>query len=351
MSNKRKETEIMKKKLLIISALLLVSSAILMSSCSGKGDKLKFTDEGFKSIVAAAFDKEPDKLTSDDLAKVVGIDVYYYAERVGNTNEFKDQWSVTICKDGYHAAYDAYYSASEEECEGLTPPYEFTHNDKLDIFTGYEDFKYFANVRDMSLTSEYTVLKINPIAFITHMKSLEELAVYNYVISDLQPISLFKNMKNLSIGVNLRQLAEGDKIEYIEDITPLKSLERLESLSLSGTSVSDLSPLATLKNLKSLSCTMSSLSDISSVSGIKSLEEVNFYFNGISDVTPLTKLPKLRTICLDYNYITDISPFSKLDANTVEYVTLDMNSIEDLTPLKHLGKDKIYVGYDIYWDE
>ena len=340
----------MKKALLFISALFLIVATVLMSSCSEKGDKLTFADEGFKNIVAAAFEKEPDKLTSEDLARVVGIDVYYYAERVGNTNEYKDQWSVTICKDGYHAAYEAYYSAPEEDREGLTPPYEFAHNDKLDIFTGYEDFKYFTNVQDMSLTSEYTILKINPIGFITHMKSLEDLTVYNYVISDLQPISLFKNIKNLSIGVNLRQLAEGDKIDYIEDLTPLKSLEKLETLSLSGTSVSDLSPLSALKNLKTLSCTMSSLSDISSVAGIKSLEEVNFYFNGISDVTPLTKLPKLRTIYLDYNYITDVSPFAKLDANTIEYITLDMNSIEDLTPLKHLGKDKIYVGYDIYWD-
>lgn len=339
-----------KKALALAVIIFMTILSVTMTSCAEKSEKPEFTDNGFKQIVAAAFEKNADELTADDLSKVVGIDIYYYAERIGSGNEYKDTWSITVCKDGYHAAYDAYYSAPENEREGLVPPYEYAYNDKIDTFSGYEDLRYFSNVRDLSFTSEYSVMKLNPLAFVTHMKSLEDLSVYNYVVPDLQVVSMFKGLKNLSIGLNLRQLGEGEKVEYISDLTPLKSLENLESLSLSGNNVSDLSPLASLKKLKTLSVTMASLSDISSVAGIKTLEDVNFYFNGISDVTPLTKLPKLRSICLDYNYIKDVSPFEALDANTIEYVTLDMNSIEDLTPLKHLGKDKVYVGYDIYWD-
>lgn len=67
----------------------------------------------------------------------------------------------------------------------------------------------------------------------------------------------------------------------ISDITPLKSLTNLTTLSLSGNNISDIRPLTSLTNLTSLS-----LRD-----------------NKISDITPLKSLTKLTTLDLIGNPI------------------------------------------------
>lgn len=336
----------------------LITTVILnITSCNKNEEfdtkKTTFQDEKFQAIVASAFNKTSAELTSKDYDDITGIDVYYYAERVsdvGNEIQYKDVWSVTLFKNGYHEAYDKYYSVDEDKRDGLISPYEFTYNDKLDNFTGYQDLINFKNVRDISFNSEYSVIEINPISFIAHMRSLESLSIYNFVVPSLNVVSNFTNLKKISVGLNLRQVGDDQKIEYITDISPLSYLKKLESISLTGAYFEDFTPLSKLNKLTSLSVSMGGLSDISSISELKSLEYVNLYYNGISDVTPLTKLPKLKNIILDYNYITDVSPFASLNPEVVEYVSLDMNSIDDVTPLKHLGKDKVYVGYDLYWD-
>lgn len=309
-----------------------------------------FGNSAFKNVVAETLKINAEDLTYEDLAEIYGVDVYYYAERVSGTDEYKNVWSVTVMRNGYNDVFEAYYNAPKEERENLENPADYCYNEKFDSFDGYKDLKLLKNLKEISFNSEYMIIKFNPLQYIAELSDLESVSVYNYIVSNLDLIKNFKNLKKLSVGLNTRNLDENDDIEYISDLSPLEGLTKLETLSLSGNSVSEFSSLAKLPKLRELTCTYSALSDISSVEQLKNLSYVNFIYNGISDVTPLTKLPQLKTIYLDYNYIQDVSPFSELNPDVLEFLSLDMNSISDDTPLKFLGTEKVYLGYTPYWD-
>ncbi len=317
---------------------------------SFKDEQPHFGNSAFKNLIAKTLKTNAEDLTYENLAEIYGVDIYYYAERASGTDEYKNVWSVTVMRNGYKDASESYYNAPKEERENLENPADYCYNEKFDSFDGYKDLKLLKNLKEISFNSEYMIIKFNPLQYITELSNLESISVYNYIVSNLDLIKNFKNLKELSVGLNIRNLDDNDDIEYISDLSPLEGLTELETLSLSGNSVSEFSSLAKLPKLKELTCTYSALSDISSVEQLKNLSYVNFIYNGISDVTPLTKLPKLKTIYLDYNYIQDVSPFSELNPDVLEFLSLDMNSISDDTPLKFLGTEKVYLGYTPYWD-
>ncbi len=343
-----------------LSALLL-ASALLLCSCSqvesnnkeeasGETVLAEFESYDFKKIICETLDIAPHELTKKDLEQISGLNVYYYAERIADSNEYKPVWSVTVKKEGFDEVFDKYYNTPKEEREGLESPSDYSYNKQLEEFDGYEDIKLLKNLREISLNSEYMLIEEDPVKYFTGLTKLEDISLYNYAVPDLEDIGNFTELRNLGIGINLRNIPDGVEIEYIEDLTPLKTLTKLESLSLSGNIISDLSPITGLDSITDLSITNAALGDISPVAEMKNLKSVTFYYNGIEDVTPLTKIAGLEIFNLDYNYIQDVSPFANLDPNIVKYVSLDMNSISDDTPLKHLGKEKVNLGYDPYWD-
>lgn len=326
------------------------NDAIEVSETYSATDKANFANSTFKEIIAKTLDIAPNDLTYGDLTDITGLSIDYYSERISNTDEYKDVWSVVVTKDGYDEAFEKYYAVPANERDGLESPQDYSYYENIEEFNGYEDLKLLTELRDLSFNSDYMIIDLNPMKYITNLEKLESLNIYNYNVPDLELTVNFPELKDLAVGINLRNIPDGEKIEYIEDLTPLQSLTKLESLSLSGNIISDLSPLAPLENLTSLSVIQAALTDITPVEHLKNLTSVTFYYNGISDVTPLTKLPKLEYITLDYNYISDISPFTQLNPDVVKYVSLDMNSIEDTEPLRHLGKDKVNFGYDPFWD-
>lgn len=336
-------------KKLLLSAVCLIFMLCLFS-CEKKPE-VTFNDADFATAVANAFSKDPAKLTQEDILSVEGIDIRYYAKYLEESNSYSNVWSVSILKEGYSRAYEEYFAADSKSRENIKKPSDFRFTTEFAAFNGYSDLNKFSAITNLSIESEYTVIKTDPLPFIIGLPALEKLSIYNFAVNSLDPVTFFPNITELTIGLNPRNLEPEDKINLISDISPLKRLPKLETLSLTGTVVSDLSPLVSLKNLKNLSCTMSALSDIAPVAKMTSLESVDFYYNAIENVEPLSLLPNLEYIRLDYNYISDVSAFASLDPDKIKYVTLEMNSIQDTSPMKHLGENKVYVGYDLYWDE
>ena len=351
------------KKLQIAVFMVLTSIlALLCCSCNNKGAKnegaaddtaafVQFKNDEFKSLVAKTLDKDASTLTAEDLGDITALDVYYYAERIENTMQYKDVWSITVKKKGFNEVFDIYYNTPKEEREGLESPENYYENVQLEKFEGYEDIKLLTGLTEISLNSEYKIIDIDPVKYFKNITGLRELSIYNYVVSDLTEISKFTELTNLSVGLDQKQVPDGMDVTYIGDISPLANLTKLESLSLSGNHISDLTPIVSLDSLKDLSVTHAALGDISPVANMKNLESVNFFFNGIENVAPLTAIPTLKYIHLDYNYIQDLTPFASLDPNVVEYVSVDMNGFQDAEPLRHLGTSKVNLGYDPAWEE
>lgn len=344
-------------------AILLVSAFALVSCSNTKNEDevikesehlqmlAEFKNAEFKDLVAQALDIDPAVLTKNDLNGIIGLEVYYFSERIENTMQYKDVWSVTVKKEGFNEVFEKYYDTPKEEREGLESPENYYVNKYLDEFDGYEDIKLLTGLTELSLNSEYKLIQENPVKYFKNLTGLRELSIYNYVIPDLEDMINFTELRFLSIGLDQKQIPDGVEIEFIEDMTPLASLTKLETISLSGNYISDLSPIASLPALKDLSISHAALGDISPVAKMQNLESVNFFFNGIENVEPLTKIPGLKYINLDYNYIQDITPFASLDPAVVEYVSLDMNGIQDATPLKQLGSSKVNLGYEPGWEE
>lgn len=314
-------------------------------------DKAVFENTNLKDVIANTLKKSPDELTYKDLADITGISISYYAERIGDTNEYRDVWTIRAERTGFNEVFDIYYNTSKEKRESLESPLDYCFTANFDNFDNYNDFKILTNLKDLSLSSEYTVIDINPLEYIKDISTLESLSIYNYIVPDLAYVEKLKNLRSFSIGINRRNIENAEAVDFIEDLSPLKSLTKLEGLYIYGSIVSDLSPIAELPNLSIISVTDGALGDISPVAKMKNLTSVTFDYNGIEDVSPLVALPKLETINLDYNYIRDLTPFENLNPDIIRYVSVDMNPINNDLPLRHLGEDKVNLGYDVSWDE
>ena len=326
------------------------NSALKAPVTYSASDTADFDNLAFKQIIAKALNVAADNLTYGDLSKIEGLSINYYAERTSNTSEYKDVWNVIVMRNGYQKVFNEYYAVPADERNGLESPENYSYYEQLEEFNGYEDLKALTELRSLSFNSEYMILGLNPIEYITNLKKLESLSIYNYVIPDLEFIVNFPELKELNIGINQRNIPAGETIEYIEELTPLQALTKLERLSLSGNSVSDLSPLASLEKLSTLTVDWAALTDITPIEQLKNLTSLTLRHNGISDVTPISKLSKLEYITLDYNFISDISPFAQLNPDVVKFVSVEMNLVEDTEPLRHIGKERVNFGYEPLWD-
>ena len=120
------------------------------------------------------------------------------------------------------------------------------------------------------------------------------------------------------------------------DLSALKEMKNLESLSLEYGNLTTLSGIETIGKLKSLKIGRTELSDISAVSGLSNLEYLQLDSNRISDITPLSNMTGVEMIYLSDNSISDISPLANLTG--LESLNLNDNSISDISPLSGLTK-------------
>jgi len=127
---------------------------------------------------------------------------------------------------------------------------------------------------------------------------------YNY-ISDLTPLTRLPYLSTLWISGN-----------SFSDLTPLASLIHLYDLNLGNYHISDISPLVQL-NLQQLQLWNTMVSDISALRGMTRLHTLTLGFNNISDLTPLAGLNNVRSLSVGFNPISCIEvvrSMSRLDS-------------------------------------
>ena len=112
------------------------------------------------------------------------------------------------------------------------------------------------------------------------------------------------------------------------DLSALKEMKNLESLSIEYGNLTTLSGIESLGKIKSLYIGKSELSDISAASGLSRLDYLQLDSNRISDVSPLSELTGLESLYLMDNSISDISPLSNLTG--LKSLNLNDNIISDI---------------------
>ena len=142
-----------------------------------------------------------------------------------------------------------------------------------------------------------------------HATNLETLVVRYQSIDmadgdALAPLANLTNLQTLQLDISLYD-SNGDPV----DISSLSRLTNLTTLDLPGCHIENLSPLSGLTNLTHLNLRQNQISSISSLSGLTNLTILNLSDNRISSVSPLSRLTSLTDLDLSNNQIVSLSSF------------------------------------------
>lgn len=128
------------------------------------------------------------------------------------------------------------------------------------------------------------------------------------------------------------------ELELGKDNPTAEDMLKLERIGYSGplapqVSIKSLKGLEYASNLKYLYLSWSSIQDFSILSQLTELEELGLKDCDISDITPIVSaiksLNKLKQISLRYNQISDISPLARLKTQTLKWIDLKGNPLNE----------------------
>ena len=130
---------------------------------------------------------------------------------------------------------------------------------------------------------------------------LEHVFVGFSALPDLAPLAGLGKIKRL----DLRMMPQ------IKDLGPLRALESLEYLNITGTGVEDLTPLADVASLVELEARMLTAKDLTPLGALPNLVTIDFLKCPVTDVRPLATAPKLEKALLCNTDVADITPLEK----------------------------------------
>ena len=170
--------------------------------------------------------------------------------------------------------------------------------------------------------------------------------VYDYqseqwIISKNQGINNKLNKIPVQLGLlhNLTHLylGAGKGYWYINDITALKNLKKLEILHLRGNQISDIQPLVPLTKLHTFDLSGNQVSNIQVLEQLTNLQTLDLSYNNISELKGLEKLTQLRILNCSYNQIVNLQPLAKLiHLKTLNLAGNQIDNIEALAGLFNL---------------
>jgi internalin A len=154
-------------------------------------------------------------------------------------------------------------------------------------------------------------------------------------VQDISPIKGLTQLQSLSLANT-----------QVQDISPIKGLTQLQSLSLANTQVQDISPIKGLTQLHSLSLNSTTVVDLQPLKGLAQLKELYLDGTKVADLQPLKGLTRLKALHLHNTQVADLQPLKGLAQ--LKQLLLDDTSVEDLQPLKGLIEQGIEVNLSAY---
>ena len=118
------------------------------------------------------------------------------------------------------------------------------------------------------------------------------------------------------------------------DLSPLKDLQNLQSLDLSGNQIVDLGPLAGLTRLQYLNLAENRVEKLEPLGGLKELNALDLSANQVVNLKPIAGLSRLASLYLGRNKVVDLGPIAGL--TRVSTLNLSENQVEDLAALAKL---------------
>ncbi len=172
-----------------------------------------------------------------------------------------------------------------------------------------------------------SVGNIDSLIDISHMKNIQELALYNQQITDLSPLK----------GLHLTKLGLGGN--QITDISALPACGALTELHLHHNPVTDISPLSEISTLTSLELCQTKIKDIRPLAGLP-LTYCSLIETPVADYSPLLELPHLQWLRVSDLASEQVSVISRLtrcqDLTLYRCDITNLQQIENLIDLRFL---------------
>jgi hypothetical protein len=120
----------------------------------------------------------------------------------------------------------------------------------------------------------------------------------------------------------------------VADLAPLRSLEEISRLNLSGTHVESLDDISHIEGIVSLNLSETPMSDISVVAAFEMLEELDISFTDVRDLAPVSHLKNLVFLRADYTPVDDVSCILESQSIRELYVRRTRVDVNSLMPLR-----------------
>jgi Leucine Rich repeats (2 copies) len=164
-------------------------------------------------------------------------------------------------------------------------------------------------------------------------------------VPDVSVLRELRKMTSLTLSVtkagDVSALGELTNLTFLDlsgpeitDVSALKNLTRLTFLDLSGTQVRDISALRELTGLTSLNLGFTRVDDVSVLKELKSLTFLDLSATEVADVSVLTDLRNLTSLDLKRTQVRDVSALRELQSLT--YLDLRRTRVSDVSPLRNL---------------
>ncbi|MDD4598138.1 MAG: hypothetical protein PHW35_09235 [Lentimicrobiaceae bacterium] len=163
------------------------------------------------------------------------------------------------------------------------------------------------------------------------------------VFDKLEPGTGTPDRERLHRIASIRSLDLSQNRDII-NLYPLRMLQQLEVLNISGLPVNDISPLMAIHRLVEFNCSNTPVTDLSGISGQQRLKVINCSNTPLNNIDPLGLLPIVEDINISG---TDVSKLNAL-GDSYSLVTLSCfnTRINNLKPLEDLDKLKVLRIYN-----
>lgn len=145
------------------------------------------------------------------------------------------------------------------------------------------------------------------------------------------------SLEGLQQFPNLETIAFSPKSTQIQDLSPIRNLTKLTSISIPNSNISDTAFLSAIRELRFLDLSGNKVTDLKFMPYLKKLVTLSLEYQGpiyITDIATLRFLRNLQNLSLQGNKITDISALGEM--RNLLYLNIRDNRITDLAPLANV---------------
>jgi Leucine-rich repeat (LRR) protein len=168
-----------------------------------------------------------------------------------------------------------------------------------------EQLHTLAGLNVMEMAGNREITSLEPLKT---LHRLEELSLANSILKDISPVHDLVRLKKLNLSGN-----------PVTDLTPVSSLPNLMQLDISNTAIEKLDALKTIVSLEYLNCSGTQIKKLDPLAYLLNLKKLECYNTGISNLKPLINLVHLRQLAC-YN--------TKLSSKKVEAFKAQMPELE-----------------------